>query len=603
MLELDLALEIENFLKNLAAIKQIPAWQIKAERLLTKKLQDLFAATFDKTVSELKKVGVPSNDIQKNMLLAGFAKLENEFKETMGEAAVDSANVSRGKIQSLQYFPITEFSIQYSNLVKDHAFVASERTMARMIGDVMDNLAQSYEEGLGIDEAAENLEGKFKSMMDYELERIARTEIQSHQNEGAHLTCEDLGVTYEQWWTAEDDRVRGTRPEDKADHVVLHGQIVRTGDMFSNGLMYPGDRNGLIEEWINCIPADTLISATEVQRSFSRKYIGDVVTIVTAKGYKLTATPNHPILTGSGWKSIGDINYSDYVISTIGGNNIKTFIKPDINYRNIKIEKINKLFSMLFPKKRISGSTMNFHGDGTVDEQVNIVTNYGSLLNDTDTFFNKHISKFCFFLADILHGFLVGFRSLNFFTERYFSTPDGLVSLFSQPYSFAFRGVGHSNIHGFASVSDFNRFARECPSNDVSTDTIDLRKIFNRFARSIFTNDFIGRQINFKRFGVNDNSIIKKPFPDDFIGDIIIFRDRFNTFPVGVSADNVVNISRTKFDGHVYNLQTKQGFYIANNIITSNCRCRLVPFLMPEGYMAPIGKTYFYEEDLMEVIA
>jgi len=32
-----------------------------------------------------------------------------------------------------------------------------------------------------------------------------------------------------------------------------------------------------------------------------------------------------------------------------------------------------------------------------------------------------------------------------------------------------------------------------------------------------------------------------------------------------------------------------------------NCRCRLVPFLMPEGKMAPIGKNWFYEGDLKDL--
>lgn len=252
MLELDLAFTIEKYLKNLVVIKQVSAWQFKAERLLTKKLQGLFSDAFDKTVSELKRIGVPSNDIQKKMLVDGITKLENDFKNIVGESAVEASNISRGKVLLTLGFPITEFSKYYSDLIQDHVFVASQGTMDRMIGDVMDNLTQSYEEGYGIDKAAESLEDKFVSMQDYELERIARTEIQSHQNEGAHITCIDLGVTYEQWWTAEDDRVRGNNPEDTADHVILHGQIVQTGDPFSNGLMYPGDRSGPIEEWINC---------------------------------------------------------------------------------------------------------------------------------------------------------------------------------------------------------------------------------------------------------------------------------------------------------------------------------------------------------------
>lgn len=184
--------------------------------------------------------------------MAKIAKLEDKFKATIGDAAQDAANMGRSRIAAQTGFKIGDFSGQYAKLIRDHAFEASARTMERMTGDVMVNLAKSYEEGLGIDKAAERLTGKFESMKDYELERIARTEIQSHQNEGSHLTLVEQGVEYEMWWSADDIRVRGNEPEDTADHIILHGQIVRTGDNFSNGLLYPGDRNGPIEEWINC---------------------------------------------------------------------------------------------------------------------------------------------------------------------------------------------------------------------------------------------------------------------------------------------------------------------------------------------------------------
>ena len=54
------------------------------------------------------------------------------------------------------------------------------------------------------------------------------------------------------WVTAHDDRVRGLKETDTADHVELDGEIIRLGDTYSNGLKYPGDTDGPIEEWINC---------------------------------------------------------------------------------------------------------------------------------------------------------------------------------------------------------------------------------------------------------------------------------------------------------------------------------------------------------------
>ncbi|MBR1439188.1 MAG: hypothetical protein IJ587_11705 [Synergistaceae bacterium] len=52
--------------------------------------------------------------------------------------------------------------------------------------------------------------------------------------------------------------------------------------------------------------------------------------------------------------------------------------------------------------------------------------------------------------------------------------------------------------------------------------------------------------------------------------------------------DKVVNIKRDRFNGHVYNLQTESGIFVANNIITHNCRSLLLSLTVydfPDGVL------------------
>jgi len=147
---------------------------------------------------------------------------------------------------------ITEYSEQIAEMLKQQTFEASETTIERMTGEVMDNLEDSYKEGYGIDKASGELENVFTDMEDYELKRVARTEINGAQNRATEATEHELGIQYDQWWSASDDRVRGNEPDDIADHVHMHGQISKVGGQFSNGLSRPGDRTGDIAEWINC---------------------------------------------------------------------------------------------------------------------------------------------------------------------------------------------------------------------------------------------------------------------------------------------------------------------------------------------------------------
>jgi hypothetical protein len=53
-------------------------------------------------------------------------------------------------------------------------------------------------------------------------------------------------------------------------------------------------------------------------------------------------------------------------------------------------------------------------------------------------------------------------------------------------------------------------------------------------------------------------------------------REGENGLPLLVLADKLVEVWRVPFSGHVYNLQTATGWYIAGYIITHNCRCGII---------------------------
>jgi hypothetical protein len=60
--------------------------------------------------------------------------------------------------------------------------------------------------------------------------------------------------------------------------------------------------------------------------------------------------------------------------------------------------------------------------------------------------------------------------------------------------------------------------------------------------------------------------------------DAHLFRDLARRHPGAIFADHVVHKSLRQFSGHVYNLQTKAGWYVAQNVIVYNCRCLMQAF-------------------------
>jgi hypothetical protein len=77
----------------------------------------------------------------------------------------------------------------------------------------------------------------------------ARTAMTCAQNMGSLDSIErakELGIKVKkQWLATADDRTRPT-------HVLLVGETKETDEPFSNGLMYPGDSSGSLDEVMNC---------------------------------------------------------------------------------------------------------------------------------------------------------------------------------------------------------------------------------------------------------------------------------------------------------------------------------------------------------------
>ena len=259
-------------------------------------------------MSEFKKLDrVPSSDAERRILIAPLVESIIEYNDIIMENTQESiqAGMERTKTElkrqglgksfesNMGFFlngslkaaitdiDFEEFSQEVSDRMKHDTFIASQGTIDRMSGDVMDNIKDSYEQGYGIDKAAANLQEVFDDMEDWELKRVARTEINGAQNQGAEATELQLGIQYDRWRTAGDARVRGNKPEDTADHRYLDGQISKVGGKFSNGLTRPGDRSGPIKEWIQCrctlIPY--LIPEGYVAPSMSYFYESDLIEI------------------------------------------------------------------------------------------------------------------------------------------------------------------------------------------------------------------------------------------------------------------------------------------------------------------------------------
>ena len=131
--------------------------------------------------------------------------------------------------------------------LEDKVFIASEKTLNR-VGDNIYDIIYKHAEELGEREyeTADALREAFEGFKEYEARRIARTEINSAQEHATfQRLVENETVDYVMWVCMNDELVRDS-------HAEQDGMIVRVGDVFPNGCMFPGDEGGEPEEVINC---------------------------------------------------------------------------------------------------------------------------------------------------------------------------------------------------------------------------------------------------------------------------------------------------------------------------------------------------------------
>jgi hypothetical protein len=372
---------------------------------------------------------------------------------------------------------------------------------------------------------------------------IARTE--GHRavelgNLDAMQHAEEKGVKIKKIWVSNTDaKVRDT-------HQSMDGQKVAVSDDFKSPSGASGPAPGQMgeaSEDINCFIADTAIySESKIQKAYRRDYKGELINITTATGIKLTGTPNHPILTDDGWVALKEVvNGKNVICAPLIKNTVPA--DPNINNKPAVISEVFDFLSVAGTRKRARGVAKQFHGDG-FNGYVDIVNVKRKLVADIKTTGAKPADKQGFTFTDSVgcetnRTSILNFR---FFTSR--SSTNSIMGFFSKCVAFLRSCLTHSHIHCFASVSGSDAGGFNNSSNYTASDIKLTSNSKNRITGKVFVDCVIDRNIS-------------------------------------------------SYCGHVYNLQTEKGFYVASNsisdnmsngngIVVHNCRCTMAEVV--EGF-------------------
>lgn len=358
----------------------------------------------------------------------------------------------------------------------------------------------------------------------------------------------------------------------------------------------------------NCLPGDALVSPVGRISSASKRWVeGELVFIKTASNNELSCTPNHPILTSRGWVPASKLNEVGDVISysVVEGEG-----RVDGNIKDVPVT-IEEIVSAFFGSRSVLSmpmplTTQDFHGDGGASE-IAVVGADRVLWERFNPSLKKHFGKLCLkrgrpsgaikkACSCHLDGFAALFRNAT----------DSCIRFFRKALSLVKGGSVHSGLLLFRSVADVNAVLSKKPddnacgyielfgdtsrSNSIGVEGCNLCKGKTSYELSILSGDsvfgenpdnhFISDTELSSNLRDGSSSVVKVDdggFVDGAPSGANSFLLDVGGFLIPAFVDKITSYSVGKFSGHVYNLQTESSVYLANNIITHNCRSVLTP--------------------------
>lgn len=376
--------------------------------------------------------------------------------------------------------------------------------------DLLNALAQGAYNGESPGIVARELRKRFGAH-DYDWERLARSEIAQSQALGKEDEYRALGVEHYDYLTAEDERVSTICRTHAANGPYAVGQ----------GPLPMRDSHP------NCFPAGTLVTTPRVNASSARWYEGNLVEIVTAAGHELAVTPNHPILTPSGWVAAGSLVVGSDVVSSGICERVVALIDPDDHHVEAHIADLAVTLGGAVPVPAVSvpATPEDFHGDG-MQANIDVVGHTCQLRCRHDVALGQHGDKSAVGFTHADGADFAGHGALTLAQRATNASPAGLV--------------------GFGDLS------------------------LARIAAQLIHPHGIGLPIAAQ----GDAALGQEP-DDGGAADAESGGETIGTLASLIALDQIVCIRLRPFEGHVYNLETETGWYFAAGIIVHNCRCTI----------------------------
>lgn len=493
--------------------------------------------------------------------------------------AVDDAAAAWAKVGSNELGALLDDAVVGPSLARELAKMQAATLKTPALKAAYMQVLQGMEDGVGQDRLQKLLKTAWHERNRYFANRIAQTEL--HR---AYTTAQARDIMGDDEVQAVQIRMSSSHP--RTDICDYFSKV----DLYGLGPgVYPKDKAPTPPFHPHCLPGDALItSCGRITAVSKRWYDGDMVVVTTASGKRLTATINHPILTRRGWVGAGLLDIRDDVVTSLDRIPVRWgrgLVNDQHQHMPTSIAEIFDAFmrSGEVSSREVPVASEDFHGDGMTG-QVAIIGAYGELRNGVN---KAALQVGAHHLLDPASPRLRGLLCdcvPDLGGKRFFCAPYGVVCGRCKSRPLARGEFGHAQLACLAPVADVDamlgeRFGHSATLNPVflcdSQAGHPFSVVPDNSALHVLGDGLSllhGGGANFAP-GPQTNASVDELAFDPRSGDFELSRDILNGSTGEIFFDAVVGINIFAWSGHVYNLETDNGFYTCSNIITHNCRC------------------------------
>ena len=341
--------------------------------------------------------------------------------------------------------------------------------------------------------------------------RVARTETATALGQGSKRAALVQGRDEKAWITQGDLLV--------SQVVCAPNEAqgwIKVTDPFQSG-------HDTIPGHVNCFIPGTMVQGRFVG-GLKAWYAGEVVNLVTAAGKRLTVTPNHPILTDQGFLSASAVRKGTNVVSYRGNGEGGAMLSQDKHEMPAMIEQVLETLRRGGRSVWIKTVSTYLHGDARgVEGDIEIVGADRVLAISSEADLDQAVAQLALTGPDV--GLAIEAR-----LGTGFSRGDAI-------------NATSARLPGSSELT-LSRLATSTPAQALGL-APPTKWDVRRFQEPV----------------------------DGGTADAQFLRELLDRYPGQVAFDQVIDIWKDEWTGHVYDLQAEGGWLLAGGIVTSNCRC------------------------------